>query len=162
MIWPRKIKINARQRLKEKKFMKSALTKKVLTFFITAAILVNPMQLLAQDSTSTGVLDESLQDLTLVVGAGFAGAVLGLSTLSFAETPKDHLKNIAIGGALGIVLGVGIVVFSQATKSQAVVTDTALPLNSNAVESFARLDFAKQKIAESYFLPTTVGYNFSF
>lgn len=138
--------------------------KSLLTLIITAVILINPtQQVYAQDNTSqTGVLDESLADLTLVLGAGAVGAVLGLSTLSFVDKPKDHMKNIAIGGALGIVLGVGIAIFGQATKSQTSVTDTALPLNANSVESYARLDFANQKIAQSYLVEPTVGYNFSF
>lgn len=142
--------------------MKSELLKKLMTVIITAVILVNPLNGFAQDASSTSVLDESLGDLTLVLGAGAFGAVLGLSTLSFVETPKDHLNNVAIGGALGVVLGVGYVVFSQATKSSAIVTEITLPATSETVESLARLDFAKQKIAASYFLPTTVGYNFTF
>lgn len=138
--------------------------KTLLTFIITAVILINPLQQVsAQDNNmSQGVLDESLADLTLVLAAGATGAILGLSTLSFADKPKDHTKNIAIGGAIGIVLGVGIAIFGQATKSQAVVTDVSEPLNSNSVESYARLEFAKQKVAESYLAQPTVGYNFSF
>ena len=138
--------------------------KSLLTLIITAVILINPLQQVsAQDSTKpSGVLDESLADLTLVLGSGAVGAVLGLSTLSFVDKPKDHMKNVAIGGALGIVIGVGIAVFGQATKSQAIVVDTKLPLDSNAVESYTRTEFSKQKIAQNYFLPTTVGYNFSF
>lgn len=138
--------------------------KSLLTLIITAVILINPIQqATAQDNMSqSGVLDESLADLTLVLGAGIGGAVLGLSTLSFVDRPKDHLKNIAIGGAIGIVLGVGIAVFGQATKSQAIVADAEAPLNSNSVESFARADFSKQRIAENYLMQPTVGYNFSF
>lgn len=142
--------------------MKSSLAKKLVTFVITAVILVNPLQVMAQDNVTSGMLDESLNDLTLVLGAGAAGAILGLSTLSFVDRPKDHLKNISIGGALGIVLGVGIALFGQATKSQAVVSEASNPLDSNSVESFARLDFSKQKVAESYLQQPTVGYTFNF
>lgn len=145
--------------LRKKNQMKS-----LLTLIITTVILINPIQQAsAQDNMSqSGVLDESLADLTLVLGAGAAGAVLGLSTLSFVDKPKDHFKNIAIGGAIGIVLGVGIAVFGQATKSQTVVVDAKIPLDSNSVESFARADFSKQRIAENYLTQPTVGYNFSF
>lgn len=142
--------------------MKSLLSKKIVTILVTAVILVNPLQLKAQDAKSSGVLDDSLQDLTIVLGSGAVGAILGLSTLSFIDKPKDHLKNIAIGGALGIVFGVGYAVFGQATKSQAIVTETALPMTPETVDSLARADFAKQKIAENYLLPTSVGYNFTF
>ncbi len=37
--------------------------------------------------------------------SSLGGAVLGISTLSFYETPQDHLSNVAIGGAIGILLG---------------------------------------------------------
>lgn len=137
--------------------------KSLLTLIITAVILINPtQQVYAQDNTTqAGVLNESLADLTLVLGAGAVGAILGLSTLSFVDRPKDHMKNIAIGGALGVVVGVGIAVFGQATKSTSVITEAA-PLDANSVESFARLDFSNQRIAESYLVQPTVGYNFSF
>lgn len=143
--------------------MKANLTKKFLTFIITAVILVNPLQAFSQDSKSMGVLDESLEDLTVVLGTGAVGAILGLSTLSFTDVPKDNVQNIAIGGAIGIVIGVGIVIFGQAAKSTSIITETPkLPMNADTLESLARLDFAKQKIAENYMKPTTVGYNFTF
>ena len=147
----------------KEKLMKSQMTKKIMTILVTAVILLNPLQVSAQDAKTTGALDDSLQDLTVVVASGVVGAVLGLSTLSFMETPKDHLNNIAIGGAIGVIFGVGYAIFGQATKSQAaVVSETQLPMNPSTVESLARVDFAKQKIAENYLLPTSVGYNFSF
>ena len=53
----------------------------------------------------------------IVGGAGAAGAILGLSTLSFVEKPGDHLKNVVAGAAIGIIVGVGVVAYLQATKS---------------------------------------------
>ncbi|MAE58200.1 MAG: hypothetical protein CME69_04925 [Halobacteriovorax sp.] len=61
---------------------------------------------------------ESLKDITTIAGLGGVGAVLGLSTLSFVEEPGDHLQNIVVGGAIGIIIGVGVVAYSQASKSQ--------------------------------------------
>lgn len=144
--------------LRKKNQMKS-----LLTLIITAVILINPtQQVYAQDNTTQGgVMDESLADLTLVLGSGAVGAILGLSTLSFVDKPKDKLENIAIGGALGIVVGVGMALFGQATKQTSVIAQSA-PQDANSVESYARLDFSKQKIAESYLVQPTVGYNFSF
>jgi hypothetical protein len=37
--------------------------------------------------------------------AGIAGAILGLSTLSFYGRPQDKLSNIAIGFAIGVIGG---------------------------------------------------------
>ena len=41
-----------------------------------------------------------------------------VSTLSFVDEPSENLDHIVTGGAIGIILGVGIVGFMQATKSQ--------------------------------------------
>ena len=145
--------------------MKSTLLKKLITFFITAVILVNPVQLLAQDrdQNSASVLDDSLGDLYLVLGTGLGGAVLGLSTLSFAEKPSDHMKNIAYGGALGIVVGVSIVIFGQATKSTSTISDNdSLKMTPALVEGLTRLEFSKQKIAQNFLMQPTVDYSFSF
>ena len=43
--------------------------------------------------------------LTIIVFAGVAGAILGLSTLSFYGRPQDKLANIAVGFAIGIISG---------------------------------------------------------
>lgn len=72
----------------------------------------------AQSENSSDILEESLGDITTVAAIGLGGAILGLSTLSFVEEPKDHLKNILIGGSFGVILGVGLVAWQQATKSK--------------------------------------------
>lgn len=74
----------------------------------------------AQDNGGGDILDQSMTDIITVTALGGVGAVLGLSTLSFVNEPKDHLKNIVVGGALGIIIGVGVVAFRQANKSQEV------------------------------------------
>lgn len=76
--------------------------------------------------TSYGQADENIEmlvndtksDLLIVVGGGLAGAVLGLSTLSFVEEPKEHTRNIIVGASIGIIAGVVVVAMSQATKTQ--------------------------------------------
>ena len=45
------------------------------------------------------------KQLANIVFAGLAGAVLGLSTLSFYGRPQDKLVNIPIGFAFGVVGG---------------------------------------------------------
>ena len=142
--------------------MKSSLTKKFLTCLVTTVILLNPLQLRAQEMQSKGMVDESLQDLTVVLASGAVGAVLGLSTLSFVETPKDHMKNIAIGGAIGIVVGVGFVIFGQASKQTITEAAPSLKMTPDTVESLARVEFSKQKIAESYLTQPTASYTFTF
>jgi len=72
----------------------------------------------AQDGGNDDILQQSMQDIFIVAGTGAAGAILGLSTLSFVEEPSEHLNNIIVGGAIGIIIGVGIVAFKQANVSQ--------------------------------------------
>lgn len=56
------------------------------------------------------------RQVTTIVFAGLAGAVLGLSTLSFYGRPQDKLSNIAIGFALGIITGAVYTTFKAATN----------------------------------------------
>lgn len=98
---------------------------KIKNFFITFIFLfTTTTALFAQDTGSAAtsssqddILGESMQDLSIVGGMGVAGAVIGLSTLSFVEVPGDNLRNILVGGAIGIILGVGIVAYKQATRT---------------------------------------------
>lgn len=91
--------------------------KKLTTYLLLSFLLfaLNPALSHARDSD---FVDDSVRDILTVVSAGAAGAVLGLSTLSFVDTPKDHLKNIVVGGALGIIVGVGVVAYNQANVSR--------------------------------------------
>lgn len=64
------------------------------------------------------IAEETKNDLLAVVAGGVAGAILGLSTLSFVEEPKEHTRNILIGASIGIIAGVGYVGYKQANKSR--------------------------------------------
>lgn len=64
------------------------------------------------------LLADTMANVWTVIGMMAGGAVLGLSTLSFVDEPSENLDHIVTGGAIGIILGVGIVGFMQATKSQ--------------------------------------------
>lgn len=88
--------------------------------FITLCVLVNIVfsQAMAQENGDDNFAQESIKDISTVAGLGAGGAILGLSTLSFVEEPGDHLKNIVVGGAIGIIIGVGVVAWSQANKSR--------------------------------------------
>jgi len=76
-----------------------------------------PLRSFAQDAAAT-LISETKRDITIVGASGIGGAVLGLSTLSFVEEPTKNLKNILIGGAIGIIVGVGVVAYLQGTKSK--------------------------------------------
>jgi hypothetical protein len=59
----------------------------------------------APDKGGQSVSPSPRRHLTNIVFAGLAGAILGLSTLSFYGRPQDKLSNIAVGFAIGIIGG---------------------------------------------------------
>ena len=132
--------------------------RRLISMIIVLVALANPLTASAQDAG--GIVDDSLRDMSIVLGTGTAGAILGLSTLSFVDKPSEHLKNIAVGGAIGIVIGVGVVVFSQATKSS--ISSLTPHLSSEQYAMYSKKEFAKEKIAENFFKNPSFVYRFSF
>jgi hypothetical protein len=111
----------------------------------------------------TSIVDESINDISTVMALGAGGAVLGLSTLSFVDEPKDHLKNIVVGGSIGIIVGVGVVAWRQATKSKGLY-DTNAELNMLEFSTDERLVWhsaTKKKLTPKGMLPH-FQYQFSF
>ncbi|MGZ3789447.1 MAG: hypothetical protein ACXVLQ_13040 [Bacteriovorax sp.] len=129
-----------------------------------ALIIVQPVAFGA-DEQGSGVIDDSIRDMSIVLGSGAVGAVLGLSTLSFVDTPSKHWKNVAVGGSIGIVIGVGIVIFTQATRStssMATMGRVDAPLNAEKFASLSRQDFTSLKIAKDFLKEPSIGYTFTF
>lgn len=89
--------------------------KKLIVLIVSSFSLLN-LSVCAANSNQD-IFEQSMTDAYIVAGAGAGGALLGLSTLSFVEEPKDHLKNIIAGGAIGIIIGVGVVAWRQASMS---------------------------------------------
>lgn len=56
------------------------------------------------------------KQLATIIFAGLAGAVLGLSTLSFHGRPQEHLSNIAIGFAVGTIAGTVYTTYKATTS----------------------------------------------
>ncbi len=87
-------------------------------FFLTIVISVSCM---AQDQPANqekgDIVGDTKQDLYIITGVGLGGAILGLSTLSFVESPEDHYKNIIVGASLGIIGGVIVVATLQADRT---------------------------------------------
>jgi hypothetical protein len=67
-----------------------------------------------QDSTVVEKYGPSRQ-ISTIVYMGLAGAVLGLSTLSFYGRPQDKLSNIPIGFGVGVVIGTIYMTYQAAT-----------------------------------------------
>jgi hypothetical protein len=66
----------------------------------------------ANQSTAQG----PRKHLTTIVMAGLAGAILGLSTLSFYGRPQDRLSNVPVGFAFGVIIGAGYATYKAATE----------------------------------------------
>lgn len=118
---------------------------------------------LAQDDGD--IVKDSLRDISVVAGTGLGGAVLGLSTLSFVEEPKEHLDNILIGGSIGIIVGVAIVAWGQATKSKGLYEDNAQvkkpDFGTYARSSWHQSEHAKN-IGPLVKAPSYLNYSFTF
>lgn len=102
----------------------------------------------ASSSASSG----PRKQLATIVFAGLAGAVLGLSTLSFYGRPQDKLSNIAVGFAIGIIVGTAYTTYKQATR----------PYTATEFESqmqFAELDKWEQMNTSNY-LNLNTGWTF--
>ncbi len=93
--------------------------KTLLLSFLCSVLLVVPSVNAQEGGAGDGdILAQSMSDAITVGAIGGIGAVLGLSTLSFVEEPSEHLKNIVVGGAIGIIVGVGVIAFKQANMSK--------------------------------------------
>jgi len=147
-----------------------------INFFLifTILITVSAKNTFAQagDAGLEELVDDTKSDLLAVVGGGLAGAILGLSTLSFVEEPKDHTKNIIVGAAIGIIAGVGFVAFSQASKSALMFdqegVEASLRRKEESIKTFdtyARVDWHLDEVGFNTSIivsPYQVGYNFRF
>lgn len=82
--------------------------------FLFSASLASAQARGAKSSTSS--VQGPRKHLSTIMFSGLAGAVLGLSTLSFYGRPQDKLSNIAVGAAIGIIGGTIISTYKAATE----------------------------------------------
>lgn len=93
--------------------------KSLLRVLLTWCLLITSLPAFSQaGGADDPLIADTMKNVWIVAGVGAAGAVLGLSTLSFVDEPSEHLKNIVTGAAIGIIVGVGIVAYLQGTKSK--------------------------------------------
>lgn len=132
----------------------------LLTISLVFVFTCAPSQVLAQDAKGD-LVSQSIQDAMIVGGAGLGGAILGLSTLSFVEEPSEHLKNILVGGAVGIIVGVGLVAYMQATKSETMYKGGQVdPIEFGTKQ---RIAWHLREQSQTIVMPASqVGYQFSF
>lgn len=102
----------------------------------------------AESDSSSELVNQTVGDLAIIVGAGAGGAILGLSTLSFYEKPKEHWKNITVGGAIGVIAGVAVVVFLQATRNQSIGDEEEARFKASPdFDYFARKNWHQEVVA---------------
>ena len=89
-----------------------------LSFLLSCSLIASPCFSQSLESTEEDVLRTSIRDIGIIGGTTLLGVLIGASTLSFVDEPKDHLDRVLLGGSFGVILGVGIVIYFQATKSQ--------------------------------------------
>ena len=92
----------------------------------------------AQGNSEDELIKNTQNDIILVAGAGGAGAVLGLSTLSFVDKPSRHISNIWTGAAIGVIAGVIWVAYNSAQRGQEdLQSDEEASLNFKTSERLA-------------------------
>ena len=106
----------------------------------------------AQQGGSQDFVKNSLNDVAIVGWSGAGGALLGLSTLSFVDTPKDHLKNIYVGASIGIIIGVAVVAYLQANKAQSQYTGNG----SAYISPIINVESVEKKDIEQFKVPKKV------
>jgi hypothetical protein len=138
---------------------------------LISVVLYIPQEAYSQDDNLDGLVGDTKNDLLVVVGGGLAGAVLGLSTLSFVEEPKEHTRNIIVGASIGIIAGVGYVAFSQANKTSDLIygseggMDDASYKDPKEFNTYARNDWHHQNVGDTFtpiISPYNIGYNLKF
>lgn len=86
---------------------------KILTTVSLCFLLALPANAQEEEKKAT---TGTRRQLATIIFAGLGGAVLGLSTLSFYGRPQDMLSNIAIGFAVGAIVGTVFVTYQTATN----------------------------------------------
>ena len=101
--------------------------KKLLTLLIALQFLFVSTSFAQSDDD---LMKNTWNDIYIVVGAGAAGGILGLSTLSFVSKPSKHISNIWTGAAIGVIVGVVYVAYNSAQKGTEDLQSSA-DFNSN-------------------------------
>lgn len=79
-------------------------------------IVLSASSVWGQENAERVELSGTRKQLATIVFAGLAGAILGLSTLSFYGRPQENLSNIAFGFAFGIIGGTIFTTYKAATQ----------------------------------------------
>lgn len=90
----------------------------VVILCLSLSFVVPSGNAFAQGSQSASRNFGPRKQIAVIVFAGLAGAILGLSTLSFYGRPQDKLANIPVGAAVGIIIGTTYSTYKAATEGR--------------------------------------------
>ena len=91
----------------------------ILILSLSLAVLIPAGEAFAQaGGQSTSRNFGPRKQVAVIIFAGLAGAILGLSTLSFYGRPQDKLANIPVGAAVGIIVGTTYSTYKAATEGR--------------------------------------------
>lgn len=130
-------------------------------YFLIIVLIFSQMTAMAQqtDQQSTALHKYGpRRQISTIVYMGLAGAVLGLSTLSFYGRPQDHLTNIPIGFGIGVIVGAVYMTYQAATKPDEFYRQSEYQPNFN--HSKPELSFYSDQF--QFKKPQVFSYNWSF
>jgi hypothetical protein len=99
------------------------------------------------------------KQIAIIMFAGVAGGILGLSTLSFYGRPQDKLANVPIGMGVGIIIGTIYTTFKAATEPREFMNGGALPEPASPPKSFAPEAWIASADAKEINDPSLMGAN---
>lgn len=128
-----------------------------LVYLSLAFVLCVQTPAFAQGATQSRSSGPRKQIATIVF-AGLAGAILGLSTLSFYGRPQDKLSNIAIGFAIGIISGTVYTTYQATTRPQSLYESHLIETES--WQQLGQLDHQELRFEQT--APQIAGYSWDF
>ncbi len=101
----------------------------MLRLLVIISLIFSHHAVLAQDTRDNTVIEKygPRRQISTIVYMGLAGAVLGLSTLSFYGRPQDKLTNIPIGFGAGVIIGTIYMTYQAATNPNEFYKESFLP-----------------------------------
>jgi hypothetical protein len=90
----------------------------IRSLIVILLIFSTQLSFSAENDSQGGVIQKygPRRQISTIVYMGLAGAVLGLSTLSFYGRPQDKLTNIPLGFGVGVVIGTIYMTYQAATN----------------------------------------------
>ncbi len=110
--------------------------KKIISLFL-AFQLLTAVAFAQEGNEDDDIVKNTQNDILFVAGAGAAGAIIGLSTLSFVDKPSQHISNVWTGAALGVIAGVIFVAYNSAQRGTEDLQSEEASLDFNSSERMA-------------------------